>query len=129
MSEHPRDHVELEHRLLTLPHVDRAFLPYVFAWVTAGPPSPTLISLIPQPNGTVTATRGDLRQKTEPVLTESGELRIFPDEPSACAWAWQQLRGGLAAAPAYSPDQAREARASGDAQRARIEKLLRGGRH
>ena len=65
------NHRELQKLVAELVSPD--FLPYMFAWVTGGKPSPAALSLIPQRNGTVTATFGDLRLKVEPVTMTQGE--------------------------------------------------------
>ena len=65
---------------------------YLLHWAADGRPLPTFISLIPHTNGTVTATQGDMRERIIPVVDEEGNRRVFPDEASACEWAWHEIQ-------------------------------------
>ncbi|WP_460772888.1 NTP transferase domain-containing protein [Microbacterium sp. GXF7504] len=120
----PVDHRELQARLAALPDVGRSGLPYLFAWVTSGRPSPVLVSLLPRRDGTVTAMLGDLREKVRPLTTDDGTPRVFADEAEACAWAWGRLRTGLIDRRAPTPEEEAEAQRSGDEIRARYARVL-----
>ena len=117
-------YTELEERLAALPKVGRSFLPYAIDWVAGGRPSPTLVALIPQGNGTVTATVGDLREKVEPVTNDDGSIRVFASEDEACEWAWGYLEPSLSSSPKYTAEQTEEALRSAQAQLQRAQALL-----
>lgn len=118
------DHEALRQRIAALPGGDLSFVPSAFEWVETGAPSPVLIALIPQQDGTVLATRGDLRMSVEPVRNADGSVRVFANEADACGWAWEELRTSLTDRPSYTPEQRAAAESTGDAQRARIARLL-----
>ncbi len=101
------------------------FLPYMFAWVTGGKPSPAALSLIPQRNGTVTATFGDLRLKVEPVLDADGAVRVFANESEACEWAWAWLQEARTPPPLRSEAEERAMQESGERVMARYRALER----
>lgn len=90
-----------------------------------GKPVPTVLCLVQHADGTYTATRGDLRTITRPVLDGAGQELKFKNEHEACAWAWSDLEPGLGDIPSYTAQEEREALASGDRQRARWEQHLR----
>lgn len=84
------DHFELYKRIATVVE-EQATVGYLLQWAANGRPLPTFISLIPHPDGTVTATYGELRERIIPVVDEYGARRVFADEASACEWAWQEI--------------------------------------
>ena len=90
-----------------------------------GKPVPTVLCLVQQPDGTFSATRGDLRTITRPVSDAAGRDSRFEDEHEACAWAWSDLEPGLGVKPSYTAEEEKEALASGARQRARWEQHLR----
>lgn len=85
-----------------LPDPDSAA--YFLHWGSDGKAWPTFISLLPQADGTVLATQGDMRERIIPVLDETGQRRVFPDEASACEWAWTEIQ--IARRPQRSYSQA-----------------------
>ncbi|MCY1715535.1 hypothetical protein OVA26_01085 [Microbacterium sp. SL62] len=100
-------------------------VPYIVSMVRDGRPIPTVLCLVQHPDGTVTVTRGDLRTIARPVLDATGQEMRFADEREACAWAWSDLEPGLGETSSSSAADEREALASGDRQRARMEQRLR----
>ena len=90
---------------------------YFVHWAADGRPVPTFISLIPHADGTVTATQGDMRERVIPVLDGTGNPRVFPDETSACEWAWREVVIARTPSPPMSPAQVAENRANGDEKR------------
>lgn len=101
---------------------------YIVSMARDGRPIPTVLCLVQHPDGTVTVTRGDLRTIARPVLDAAGQEMRFADEQEACAWAWSDLEPGLGETPASSAADEQEALASGDPQRARMERRLREGK-
>ncbi|KQM39269.1 hypothetical protein [Microbacterium sp. Leaf203] len=101
---------------------------YIVSMARDGRPIPTVLCLVQHPDGTVTVTRGDLRTIARPVLDAAGQEMRFADEQEACAWAWSDLEPGLGETPASSAADEQEALASGDRQRARMERRLREGK-
>jgi len=118
------NHEELIARLARIAP-DPGFVSYMFTWADNGQPAATLVSLIPHDDGTVTATEGDLRTRAEAVTDDSGGVRIFPNEATACDWAWEQLRHVGAPAPTYSAEQNARAAASREEQLRRAGEALR----
>ncbi|MFK3669990.1 hypothetical protein ACI2IX_07435 [Leifsonia aquatica] len=72
-----------------------------------------------QRRGTYTATYGDLRETTTPVTDAEGHELWFPDEDSACEWAWERIQEARAPRPPMDPDQQARDKASGDEIRRR----------
>jgi len=101
---------------------------YIVSMARDGRPIPTVLCLVQHPDGTVTVTRGALRTIARPVLDAAGQEMRFADEQEACAWAWSDLEPGLGETPASSAADEQEALASGDRQRARMERRLREGK-
>lgn len=86
--------------------------------------APTAIAIAEQSDGSYLVCEGDLRQKTSIALDSSGKPLVFPDEDSACDWAWGRLRDAGSTPPPRSPQQQAQAEASGDEQRRRAQELL-----
>ena len=103
----------------------RAILPepaiagYFFDWSSNGRVSPVFITLIPHSDGTVTATYGDMRERIIPVVDDAGNPRVFPDEASACEWAWQGLQEALRPPIPLTAEQKARFTANGEEKRRR----------
>lgn len=97
---------------------------YFLHWAADGRPVPTFITLLPQADGTITATQGDFRERIIPVLDEAGNTRVFADEASACEWAWRQIVSAREPSPPISSEQAASNRANGDEKRRLMEERL-----
>jgi len=117
-------YAELQQRVAATAKSGESFVRYAIAWVPTGRPSPTLVALIPQKDGTVTATVGDLREKVEPVTNEDGSIRVFANEDEACDWAWENLAPSLTYSPHYTTEQTEKALRSGRAQMERVQAIL-----
>ncbi|MFJ4166169.1 hypothetical protein ACIPY5_11490 [Microbacterium sp. NPDC089698] len=117
------DHHELQSRVRDLVSVE--FAPYMFAWVEDSQPSSVFLSLISHDDGTVTATRGDLRDKIEPWLDEDGTPVRFPDESAACDWAWREIQAARALPDAQSAAERARTLANGEQKRVQWEEWLR----
>lgn len=116
---------ELVERVAGLPQIGESTRPYLLQRSDDGRPTAAFITLIPHADGTVTASRGDLRDKSEPVRTTNGSERVFADEDAACQWAWAEIRDAREPAPQYSAEQMQRAHESADAQRRRYEEMRR----
>jgi hypothetical protein len=117
------NHLELERLVDELVTPD--FAPYMFAWVEVGRPSSVFLSLIPQTDGTVLATRGDLREKVEPWVDDKGNRLVFLDENSACEWAWKEIQSARRPPRPMSSDERARTLANGEEKRILWEERLR----
>jgi hypothetical protein len=76
-------------------------------------------------DGSVYATRGDLRERAQPVRDARGDLLVFPDESAACEWAWIELQSDLSSAgTVYTDEQAQRARATAEKVQHRMAERL-----
>lgn len=119
---------ELVDRVTRLPNVGTSFCPYVIQWSFDGPPTTAMYTLIPHSDGTFTASEGDLREKTEPVLDADGSVRIFRNEDAACEWAWGAIRAARIPPPGYTAEQTERALKSAAEQHRRYAELDRQAR-
>jgi len=109
---------ELVEKAATLPRMDRASVPYLVTRVFGGHPNTSLLTLIAHPDGAYTATHGDRRTKASPMTDSNGRELRFPDEDSACDWAWEYLQEARGRIPSYDADQrARDEAAGAEVQR------------
>lgn len=69
---------------------------YLIDIARTGRPSSAFLTLIPHRDGSWTATQGDFRSKVETVIGADGAPARFPDEDSACRWAWQKIQSARA---------------------------------
>ena len=105
---------ELVDRVAAMPGMDRASVPYLITRSRWGDPSPSAFGLVAHRGGTYTATYGDNREKTTPVTDAEGRELRFPDEDSACEWAWERIQEARAPRPPMDPDQRARDVAAGD---------------
>ena len=112
------EHSELYQRIATVVE-EQVTAGYLLHWAADGHPLPTFISLIPHANGTVTATQGDLRERIIPVVDDAGNPRVFPDESSACEWAWQEIQSARRPPTILTAEQQARFAANGEEQRRR----------
>lgn len=119
------DHNELTTRVAALPGLANSWQ-YLFQWAADGVPTTAFLTLVPRRDGTVTATRGDNREKIEPFPGPDGRLLVFADEAAACDWAWSVILD--ARAPTSPRTEAYDGRAlrSAEDQRRRLEEYLTG---
>lgn len=113
--EHTMDHQELYARVKGLLE-EPAMYGYFIRWASDGLPGTAFINLLPQHDGTVIATYGDNRMKIEPVTNEDGGRRVFPNEASACEWAWAEIQEARTPPATPTPEQTERALASGREQ-------------
>lgn len=117
---------ELVERVATLPRMDRASVPYLVTRVQGGEPNTSLLTLVERPDGTYTATHGDLRARVTPITETDGRELRFLNEGSACDWAWGYLQEARGRIPSYDAAQrARDEEAGAEIQR-RWEAFVRG---
>lgn len=109
------DHRELYTKVKGL-LVEPAMYSYFIRSASDGQPGTAFINLIPHHDATVIATLGDNRMRIAPVTNEDGSRRVFPDEASACEWAWAEIQEARTPPPTPTPEQAQRARTSGREQ-------------
>lgn len=83
---------ELVRKVEDLPSVGPSGVGFLLDIARKGRPSSAFITLIPHRDGSWSATRGDLREKVETLRGSDGTPVRFPDESSACRWAWEKIR-------------------------------------
>lgn len=113
---------ELVERIRSVIPPDGVGVGYYLSW---GEPSAAMVSLIPGPDGTFTATEGDMRDRIVPVEDAPGHRRVFADESAACEWAWQIIRAARTPAPEVSAEQAERDRLASADVTARWEERVR----
>jgi hypothetical protein len=115
---------ELVDRVVTLPNVSRASVPYLVTLATNGVPTTAGLTLVRHSDGSFTATIGDLRTRIIPVTDSAGNELRFPSEDSACDWAWEYIEKARGRTPTYDPDLLARAAAANAEARRRLEESL-----
>jgi hypothetical protein len=109
---------ELLDKVATLPDVTPQGVSYFVTRTFTGEPNTSVLTLVAHRDGTYTATYGDLRTRIISATDPEGRELRFPDEDSACDWAWEYLREARGHVPTYSAEQrARWEAAGADVQR------------
>lgn len=118
---------ELVERVATMPGMDRRSVVYLITRSRArwGEPSPSGLSLVMHRGGTYTATYGDNRDRVVPATDADGRELRFPDEDSACEWAWEIIQRSREPRPQMDPEQRARAVAAGEAVRDRFDRFTR----
>ncbi|MFJ3393126.1 hypothetical protein [Leifsonia aquatica] len=109
---------ELVDKVAALPGVDHATVPYLVTRALDGVPTTSGLTLVAHPDGTYTATYGDLRTRIIPATDPHGRELRFSDEDSACEWAWTYIQDARGGEPNYDAEQrARDEAAGAEIQR------------
>ncbi|WP_162819175.1 hypothetical protein [Leifsonia aquatica] len=116
---------ELVEKAATLPRMDRDSVPYLVTRVFGGDPNTSLLTLIAHRDGTYSAAHGDLRTKAVPMTDADGRELRFPDEDSACDWAWGYLQEARGRIPTYDAEQRARDEAAGAEVRRRWDEFVR----
>lgn len=86
------DYEELVEKFQGLPNVGSSLVSYLIDIARTERPSSAFLALVPHRDGIWSATQSDLRDKVKTVIGADGAPVRFPDEDSACRWAWEKIK-------------------------------------
>jgi hypothetical protein len=116
---------DLVDRVAALPGVDRSTVPYLVTRALYGVPTTSGLTLVVHPDGSYTATYGDLRTRIIPANDPKGRELRFTDEDSACEWAWKYIQDARGDDQTYNADQRVQDEAAGAEIQRRWDEFVR----